>query len=131
MAAAVESRHCVVCGVDISHKRRHARFCGSTCRGLELRGEPYDPPGNCETCGALLATTRGSYCSDACRARARRGRNGSGDRSKTLLAGSAGQMGDQPQDGPLRARRCGCERSAPFENEDGGARCIWCGRRAA
>ena len=119
VVAAVEVRRCVVCSADISDKRRHARFCGSTCRGLHRLRKPYDPPGFCETCGTRLSSTRGSYCSDACRARARRRRNGSFDRPKTFSTGAVGQAEDQPQDAPLRASRCAARAQRRFEDEDG------------
>ena len=35
--ATSERRVCVVCGVSLAGKRRHARFCGSICRRESYR----------------------------------------------------------------------------------------------
>lgn len=84
------SAPCEICGAGIDHLRAHARFCGSTCRGMAWRGEVYLPPGRCGACGEQLQSFRAKFCSDACRSRAWRARRAPPERFKTVSAGSGG-----------------------------------------
>jgi hypothetical protein len=121
------ARVCAVCDIDISDRRRQARFCSSTCRARHFRGESDRLAGVCEGCGAKLDGARADarFCSNTCRSTAWRASRFA--RPATALNGFHPPSKVMTPAGDLDAcTRCGA--SVGYVDEDGDRVCFMCGR---
>ena len=58
-----EMNSCIVCGVDISHRRSNARYCSEECK----KSKPTNMEWGCAVCGGDLShRPRAKYCGDEC-----------------------------------------------------------------
>ena len=119
-------RACAWCGADISHKRRHAKWCSSLCaskadyakhrtrRRQEQNQRKRIAAGwhpleyrSCKHCGSVFdaAHARQIYCGGSCRSAAKRLRNLARCREKVLIYAKENRQAISEKERPRRRKR--------------------------